>query len=741
MRNKLSLEMKFLAAVIACVIGAISVLTFLVVRRESTLIRSDDRRNAEIVVTAISSALKDNMLAGRPEETRRLIDALSHVRGVREVAVLKPDGGYAFGMTRRRVNLDGLAGRVMGRKEVSLTAEGARYLAMPLMNEKICRRCHSSGGPLRGVVVVRMSSGDIQQNIVDLVRRMSLFGFLTALVLSGILAVVSRRMLLLPLRGLTEAARQIAHGNFVLFRERGTRCHDILRCDKTACPSYEDSTIPCWLQSGTLCAGKPSGRFALKFGDCLQCRVYKYLRGDEIVQLQDNFNRMSMTLRNQEDDMRRHVGEVESLNDELARSNTKLRTLLEASRVTSSTLELETTLSSTLKMILDLTNLKVGLILLLEEDLTQRCYEFFDCSAHNCPAYRADLNCWRMSGTMCHGDEYSCPDSFDPARCWKENHIHTHLKASRDYDEKFRACSSCAFFANVVLIPKMISGFTSGHVGKRLKLDSSTIHRALLLGHTMVNYSKENPFNVPIETVTELAMPLKVKDQITGVLYLASDEAHQYTPEEISFFQFLSEVISSGIFNSRLFEDVEISYFQTVMALANAIEAKDPYTRGHSERVADLSMKAAEALNLSKQEKEHLRFAAILHDVGKIGISVSLLRKDRGLETAEEDEIRSHPERGVQILEPVHFLKPVLPAIRHHHERYDGRGYPLGLKGKEIPFKARIIAVADAWDAMLSDRPYRRALSVGEAREEMVRNRGTQFDPEVVDFFVSSFTV
>lgn len=741
MRNRLNLEMKFLSVVVICVIGAISVLTFLIVKRESTLIRSDERRNAEVVVKAISRALKDNMLAGRPEETRRLIRELSHIEGVSELAVVKPDGGYAFGATGRTMNLNGASEKFREGKEVSLDVGGSRYLAMPLINERTCRRCHASGGALRGVIIVRMSSGDIKRNLVDLVKRMSSFGFLTALLLSGVLAAVSRRMLLSPIRGLTEAVRQVSHGNFIVFRGRGTRCHDILDCNKRDCPSYGDSNVPCWLQSGTLCNGEPSGRFALKFGDCLQCRVYKDLKGDEIVQLQDNFNIMSMTLRKQEEDMSGHVKEMECLNEELSRSNTKLRTLLEASRLTSSTLELETTLSSTLKMILDLTNLKVGVILLLEEDLTERCYEFFECGAYNCPAYRADINCWRLSGTMCHGDASECPDSLDPVKCWTVNRIHTHLSPSRDCDEKFRACSSCAFFANTVLIPKMVSGFTNGHLGKRLKLDSSTIHRALLRGHTMVNYSKENPFNVPIETVTEVAMPLKVKDQITGVLYLASDEAHQYTTDEISFFQFLSEVISSGIFNSRLFEDVEISYFQTVMALANAIEAKDPYTRGHSERVADLSMKAADAFNLSRQEKEHLRFAAILHDVGKIGISVSVLRKENCLEREEEDEIRSHAERGVQILEPVHFLKPVLPAIRHHHERYDGSGYPLGLKGKQIPFKARIIAVADAWDAMLSNRPYRSALTMEEAKEEMKRNRGVQFDPEVVDFFVSSLTL
>lgn len=737
MLNRLSLQKKFLIVVISSVIASIALLTMLIIKRDTLLLQADHKKNAEVVIASISKALKNNMLGGRPEETERLIQELSHLEGVNELAVMKPDGAYAFEKAGPALRIEkGLMARLRAGEEISMPFKGITYFMRPLLNEKPCRLCHTGSEAIRGVVIVSMSSTDIDRNILDLVKRMSLFGILTALVLSGMLTFLSRRMLLLPIKGLTDAVTQVAFGKFVLYRARGSRCNEMLDCNKANCPSYDDATIPCWLQSGTLCKGEPSGQFALKYGDCLKCEVYKELKGDEMVQMQDNFNRMSLTLKKNKEDTKRHIQAVESLNQELTKSNTKLRTLLEASRLTASTLELEETLSSTLKIILDVTNLKVGVILLLEEDPTKKCYEFFDCNALNCPAYRADINCWRLSGTMCHGDDSLCPGGLTPIECWEQRRTHTHLMPARDYDQKFYSCSNCAFFANIVLIPKMVSGFTDGRLGERLNLDSSTIHKALLMGHTLVNYSNENPFNIPIDTITELAMPLKVKEQITGVLYLASDIAHQYTKDEIAFFQFLSEIISSGIFNSRLFEDVETSYFQTVMALANAVEAKDPYTRGHSERVADLCMKAADALRLSKQEKEHLRFAAILHDVGKIGISRELLRKKSHLDELEENEIRSHTESGVQILEPVHFLKPALPAIRHHHERFDGTGYPLGLKGKEIPFKARIICVADAWDAMLSTRPYRDALSIEVAIKELKKNTGTQFDPEIADFFV-----
>jgi putative nucleotidyltransferase with HDIG domain len=171
---------------------------------------------------------------------------------------------------------------------------------------------------------------------------------------------------------------------------------------------------------------------------------------------------------------------------------------------------------------------------------------------------------------------------------------------------------------------------------------------------------------------------------------------------------------------------------QIVMALANAVEAKDVDTRGHSERVAFHSIQIAMALDLTRQEKEHLSFAAILHDIGKIGTNIEILTKRDRLIASEQENMMAHSLIGARILEPVHFLKPIVAAIRHHHENYDGSGYPSGLKGTAIPLKARIVKISDAWDAMTSDRPYRKALSRSAALEELIRHSGTQFDPELV---------
>ena len=648
------------------------------------------------------------------------------------------DGNRAFGLPGEVLNLEEEAKwRMRNGLESTFSARDSFSLVKPLWNEQPCRYCHPGGDAIRGAVVVKLSTLEITAAVTDLIRRMAGFGAIAAAILSVLLIFLGKRLIVSPLGGLTEAARQISQGNYVLFGNRDVQCRKILKCGKTDCPSYADDAIPCWLRSGTLCTGEPVGDFAVKLGDCIKCRVYGEFRGDEIRQLEDGFNRMSLTLKINEEDLKKRVSEVNSLNRDLERNNVKLTTLLDASKLMTSTLELDQVLTDSMRIILNATDLKAGIILLLEEDLDKRCYEYFGCKAYNCPAYKAAVNCWLLAGTMCHGDPSVCPESNTASECWNGRHIHTHLRAARDYDEKMKSCSNCEFFSSIVLIPRMTAGFRNGIlIGDKLHLDGSTIHRALIMGQAIVDYSGKNPFELPIETATEIAMPLKIQNKMIGILYLASDQKIKYDRHHTEFFQLLSEVISSGIFNSRLYDDIDRSYLQTVGALANAIEAKDPYTKGHSERVANLSVKIATALGLSGQEKEHLNFAALLHDVGKIGINRDILWKHCSLDECEEDEMRSHPDKGVQILAPIHFLKPALSSIRHHHERFDGTGYPLGLKGGEIPFKARILSVADTWDAMLSDRPYRTALSVVEAKNELARHSGTQFDPDVVEALV-----
>ena len=187
----------------------------------------------------------------------------------------------------------------------------------------------------------------------------------------------------------------------------------------------------------------------------------------------------------------------------------------------------------------------------------------------------------------------------------------------------------------------------------------------------------------------------------------------------------------------ELYTKMRKVYLDTIRALAAAIDAKDPYTKGHSERVAEMSVALAQELNLSDRDTENIEYTALLHDIGKIGISDSILGKKGSLTSQEFDKIKEHTIMGANIIEPVDFLKNSYCAIYHHHEKYNGEGYPDGIKSEDIPILARIIAVADAYDAMGSDRPYRKKLNKDKILKELKDQSGKQFDPEVVKALIS----
>jgi response regulator RpfG family c-di-GMP phosphodiesterase len=184
---------------------------------------------------------------------------------------------------------------------------------------------------------------------------------------------------------------------------------------------------------------------------------------------------------------------------------------------------------------------------------------------------------------------------------------------------------------------------------------------------------------------------------------------------------------------------INSNYVRFIDSLIRTLEAKDFYTRDHSKRVTRYSVAIAEELGMTGQELEDLRRASVLHDLGKIGVKEAILNKPGKLTEEEFAEIVLHPEKAVEILEPIDFYKPLFPAIRHHHERFDGGkgGYPARLAGSNIPFASRILAIADTFDAMTSTRAYRKALPVADAIAEIRRCSGTQFDPDIVPVFLA----
>jgi putative nucleotidyltransferase with HDIG domain len=191
----------------------------------------------------------------------------------------------------------------------------------------------------------------------------------------------------------------------------------------------------------------------------------------------------------------------------------------------------------------------------------------------------------------------------------------------------------------------------------------------------------------------------------------------------------------TAIGRASLHHNLEEAYFQLVLSLARAMDAKDTYTRGHSERLATLTEALARGMSLPEDEVKDIRWATVLHDIGKIGAPDSILFKPGPLTEQEWEIMRQHPVVGEQILLPVKRMRGVAKLVRHHQERWDGTGYPDRLRGEAIPLGARIIAVADAFGAMTDARPYKAALTQAGALEELIRCAGTQFDPDVVTGF------
>jgi len=185
------------------------------------------------------------------------------------------------------------------------------------------------------------------------------------------------------------------------------------------------------------------------------------------------------------------------------------------------------------------------------------------------------------------------------------------------------------------------------------------------------------------------------------------------------------------------YDKLESAYMETIEILRFTVEAKDSYTRGHSDRVSAYAELIGQNLNLSEEDLKNLKIGGLFHDIGKIGIPDSILLKTTRLDDNEYSEIKNHPAIGAHILSNASIFKNIIPIVKHHHERYDGNGYPAKLSGNDIPYLARITAIADAFDAMTSRRSYRDSLSLEFVKDEIRKNSGTQFDPEIANVFLN----
>ncbi|MEW6599988.1 MAG: HD domain-containing phosphohydrolase [Nitrospirota bacterium] len=231
-------------------------------------------------------------------------------------------------------------------------------------------------------------------------------------------------------------------------------------------------------------------------------------------------------------------------------------------------------------------------------------------------------------------------------------------------------------------------------------------------------------------------VPLINKDELLGVMDIGSLEYGKLDSSHLSTAEKIAAQITVALENARLYEDLEHLLVNTITSLAHTIDAKSPWTRGHSERVTGFAVEIAKEMGLPEKDINHVRLCGILHDIGKIGTYDGVLDKPGKLTEEEYEIVKKHPEKGAEILAPIKQLKAIVPGILYHHERYDGKGYPYGIKGDDIPLCAGILAVADSFDSMTADRPYRKSPGIKYAIEELKRCSGSQFDPKVVEVFL-----
>jgi HD-GYP domain-containing protein (c-di-GMP phosphodiesterase class II) len=262
----------------------------------------------------------------------------------------------------------------------------------------------------------------------------------------------------------------------------------------------------------------------------------------------------------------------------------------------------------------------------------------------------------------------------------------------------------------------------------------------------VVNSPRDDPrFFKGVDERTEfktrniICVPIKVKEKVIGVLEAINRQKGRFDKEDLFLLTSLADQVAIALDNSRLYQELEEMFFQTAESLADAIEKRDPYTGGHTQRVTSYSQAISKYLQLKPLERKWLKITSALHDIGKIGIEDNILKKPETLSSEEFDIIKRHSIIGVEIIEHIRQLRESIPGVKYHHEYVNGKGYPDGLKGEEIPILAKIVAVADTYDAMTTDRPYRKAMEEVVAIEELKRCSGTQFDREVVEAFMQAY--
>ncbi len=276
---------------------------------------------------------------------------------------------------------------------------------------------------------------------------------------------------------------------------------------------------------------------------------------------------------------------------------------------------------------------------------------------------------------------------------------------------------------DIMLLDYIMSPIHGDKVVEEIRKFDSEIYIILLTGH--------KDLVPPLETIKKLAIQsyCEKSDKFDQLLLLV--ESGIKSVDQMHTIREVNEKLKKSN------EQIERAYLESIQTLRYTVEAKDRYTRGHSDRVSDYAMLLGERLNLSTREVKTLKVGGLFHDIGKIGIPDHILLKEGSLSPEEFKEIKKHPEIGKRILKNATIFNDIIPIVYYHHEKYDGSGYPEGLKGEEIPYLARITTIVDTFDAMTSSRSYRKAIPIEKVIDEIKKNAGTQFDPAITEVFLN----
>ena len=275
---------------------------------------------------------------------------------------------------------------------------------------------------------------------------------------------------------------------------------------------------------------------------------------------------------------------------------------------------------------------------------------------------------------------------------------------------------------DLMLLDYIMTPFHGDHVVEEIRKFNKDLYILLLTGH--------KDLAPPLETIKKLDIQgyCEKSDKFDQLLLLI--ESGLKSVEQMNMIKQINEELADSK------ELLEKSYLESIEVLRRTVEVKDVYTRGHSDRVSEYSLLIGKKLNLPPEQMKTLKIGALFHDIGKIGIPDAILLKTDKLTDDEYSEIKNHPAIGAHILSNASIFADIIPIVKHHHERYDGKGYPARLAGEDIPYLARIVAVADTFDAMTLRRSYRQALDFDYTMNEIERCKGTQFDPAIADVFL-----